>query len=254
MLTAMTSYPLFLSLLFALTTSLSVWLFYRAAHHATPVLLSLLGWLALHGMVALAGFYAVVGTLPPRPLLLLLPSLLVIGGLFGTGAGRRFLSGLRPDRLLLVHVVRVPVELGLLGLYLHGGLPRLMTFEGRNWDILAGLSAPLVYYLVFRRRSWGRGALLGWNLLGLGLLLNIVVSAVLAMPTPWQRWGFEQPNVALLHFPFVWLPGCIVPLVLLAHLTAIWQLRPGAAARFDDARQSAERAAADAGPRAAAAV
>lgn len=242
----MTSYPLFLGLLFALTTGLTSWLFARATRHAAPVLLGLLGWLALQGALALTGFYAVVGPLPPRPLLLLLPTLLMIGGLFGTGAGRRFLAGLRPDRLLLVHAVRVPVELGLLGLYLHGGLPRLMTFEGRNWDILAGLSAPLVYYLVFRRRSAGRGALLAWNLLGLGLLLNIVVNAVLAMPTPWQRWGFEQPNVALLHFPFVWLPCCIVPLVLLAHLTALWQLRPSAAARFDAARQPAARAAEEA--------
>lgn len=242
----MTSYPLYLGLLFALTTGMAAWLFARAARRPAPMLLVLLGWLAMQGVVALTGFYAVVGTLPPRPALLLLPSLLVIGGLFGTGAGRRFLAGLRPDRLLLVHVVRVPVELGLLGLYLHGGIPRLMTFEGRNWDILAGLSAPLVYYLVYRRRSWGRRALLAWNLLSLGLLLNIVVNAVLAMPTPWQRWGFEQPNVALLHFPFAWLPGGIVPLVLLAHLTALWQLRPGAAGRFGTAGQRAEIKAAEA--------
>ena len=37
--------------------------------------------------------------------------------------------------------------------------------------------------------------------------------------------GFEQPNVAILHVPFVWLPGGVVPLVLLAHVAALWQLR-----------------------------
>jgi hypothetical protein len=38
-----------------------------------------------------------------------------------------------------------------------------------------------------------------------------------ALPTP----GLREPNLAILHFPFVWLPACVVPLVLLAHLTAI---------------------------------
>ncbi len=45
-----------------------------------------------------------------------------------------------------------------------------MTFEGRNWDTLSGLSAPLVYYAVFRWKKLGRTALLGWNIPCLGLL------------------------------------------------------------------------------------
>jgi hypothetical protein len=220
----MPTFPLYLSLGFGLTTGLAVWLFYRAARPSAPALGLLLGWLGLQGAVALTGFYTLTSTLPPRPALLVLPPLLTIGGLFATAAGRRFLARLRPDWLTLLHVVRLPVELVLLGLYRAGSVPRLMTFEGRNWDILMGLSAPLVYYLVFRRRRWGWRALLSWHLLGLGLLLNIVVNALLAVPAPWQRWGFEQPNVAILHFPFAWLPSVVVPLVLLAHLAAVWQL------------------------------
>lgn len=247
----MPQFPLFLSLAFGLTTALTVGLFYRAARRSGPVLL-LLGWLLLQGAVALMGFYLRTDTLPPRLGLLLGPPLLVIGGLFATAPGRRFLARLRPEGLTLLHAVRVPVELVLLGLYRYGSVPRLMTFEGRNWDILAGLSAPLVYYLVFRRQRGGRGVLLTWNLLSLGLLLNIVANAVLAAPTPWQRWGFEQPNVAVLHFPFAWLPGCVVPLVLLAHLTAIWQLVAG---RFGTtAEQSVDSEVAAGQPRAAATV
>ncbi|WP_207895842.1 hypothetical protein [Hymenobacter gummosus] len=220
----MPHFPLFLSLIFGLTTALAGWLFCRATHRPAPVLRLLLGWLLVQGAVTLTGFYTVAGTLPPRPALLIGPPVLLIGALFATAAGRRFLAGLRPDALTLLHVVRLPVELVLLGLYWYGGVPRLMTFEGRNWDILMGLTAPLVYYLGFRRPRWGRSALLAWNLLGLGLLLNIMVNALLAVPSPWQRWGFEQPNVAVLQFPFVWLPSVVVPLVLLAHLAAIWQL------------------------------
>lgn len=214
----------FIGLVFGLTTGLAVWLFCRAPHRAGRTLLVLLAWLLLQAAVGLSGFYTVADTLPPRLALLLGPPLLAIGGLFATAAGRRYLGGLRLEFLTLLHVVRIPVELVLFGLFLHKAVPQLMTFEGRNGDILAGLTAPVVYYFAFQKKRLGRRGLLLWNILGLVSLLNIVANALLAAPTPLQRFAFEQPNVAILYFPFVWLPGCVVPLVLLAHLAAIRQL------------------------------
>ena len=214
----------FVGLAFGLTTGLAVWLFYLATQRSRRTLLVLLTWLLLQGAVALSGFYTVTNTLPPRLALLLGPPLLLLALLFFTAAGRRFLVGLRLGTLTLLHVVRLPVELVLLSLCLHQAVPKLMTFEGRNWDILLGLTAPVVYYFAFRSRQLSRRGLLVWNVIGLVSLLNIVVIALLSAPTPLQRLAFEQPNVAILHFPFVWLPGCVVPLVLLAHLAAIRQL------------------------------
>jgi hypothetical protein len=63
-----------------------------------------------------------------------------------------------------------------------------------------------------------------WNLVCLGLLLNIILNAVLSAPVPFQKFAFDQPNIAVLYFPFVWLPSCVVPLVLLSHLAAIRKL------------------------------
>ena len=222
--TAMETLPLVLPLAFMLTTSLAVGLFYVAARRSGRVLVGLAGWLLLQGAVGLSGFYTVSNTMPPRLALLLGPPLLATGLLLSTRAGRGFLAGLRLEVLTLLHIVRIPVELLLFGLYLHQAVPRLMTFEGRNFDVLAGLTAPLVWWLAFRQQRLGRRGLLIWNGLGLASLLNIVANAVLAVPTPMQQFGFEQPNVAILHFPFVWLPGVVVPLVLLAHVAAIWQL------------------------------
>ena len=213
-----------LSLVFALTTGLAVGLFYLAARRSGIVLLVLLAWLLGQGVVALSGFYTISNTLPPRLALLLGPPLLLIAALFATAAGRRWLDGLRLEVLTVLHVVRIPVELVLFGLFLQKAVPQLMTFEGRNWDILVGLTAPIVWYFAFRKQQLGRRGLLVWNVLGLVSLLNIVMNALLSAPTPLQRFAFEQPNVAILHFPFVWLPGCVVPLVLLAHLAAIRRL------------------------------
>jgi hypothetical protein len=216
--------PHYLSISFVLVTAVAVAAFYRAANNSRVTLGLLLLWLLLQGTVARSGFYAVSTGFPPRLGLLLGPPMLLIAVLFLTSRGRRYLDGLRLETLTLLHVVRIPVELVLFGLFIHRAIPQLMTFEGRNYDIIAGLTAPVVYYLVFRSRRLGAKGLLMWNFVCLGLLTNIVVNAVLSAPSPFQRFAFEQPNVAILHFPFVWLPGCVVPLVLLAHLAAIRQL------------------------------
>ena len=216
--------PLALDLAFALTTALTLGLLLWAGARGRRLLLGLLLWLLVQAALALSGFYAVTDTLPPRFVLVVGPPLLGLVALFATARGRRFLDALRPGRLTLLHVVRVPVELVLFGLYHYQAVPRLMTFEGRNWDILMGLSAPLVYYWAFRRQKLERTGLIIWNGTGLVLLGNIVRLGLLSAPGPFQQLSFEQPNVALAHFPYVWLPAFAVPAVLLAHLAALRQL------------------------------
>jgi hypothetical protein len=215
--------PSWLYLLFGLTTALALAIFYLAARRSGRALAVVLAWLLVQSALSSSGFYAVTTTLPSRLAFALGPPLLLLLSCLATARGRAFLASLRLDWLTLLHVVRLPVELGLYGLFRHGAVPRIMTFAGGNWDILMGLSAPLVYWLV-RRQHAGHWALLAWNALGLGLLFHIVRVAVLAAPSPVQRLAFEQPNVALLHFPFGWLPAVLVPLVLLAHVAALWQL------------------------------
>jgi hypothetical protein len=45
--------------------------------------------------------------------------------------------------------------------------------------------------------------------------------AVLSTPSAFQKFAFNQPNVAILHFPYTLLPAFIVPLVLFSHLAGI---------------------------------
>ncbi len=99
-----------------------------------------------------------------------------------------------------------------------------MTFEGRNFDILSGLTAPVVYWLGFRGGKIKRPLLIIWNILALGLLINIVATAILSFPCPFQQMAFDQPNRGVLYFPFIWLPTVVVPLVLFSHLISLWRL------------------------------
>jgi len=50
------------------------------------------------------------------------------------------------------------------------------------------------------------------------------VNALFSAPSPIQKFAFDQPNIAILNFPFSWLPTFIVPIILFGHLTSIRQL------------------------------
>jgi hypothetical protein len=63
-----------------------------------------------------------------------------------------------------------------------------------------------------------------WNIAALLLLVNVVTIAVMAMPSPMQRLALDQPNIAVLYFPFNWLPSVVVPIVLFSHLASLWKL------------------------------
>lgn len=217
----MNDLPLYVSLLMGLSTLVTVIAFYKASSYSRLTLFILLCWLILQTAVALTGFYTVSDTVPPRFLLLVLPPVLFIVAMFLTGKGRGYIDRVDIRTLTLIHTIRIPVEIVLFWLFIHKTVPQLMTFEGRNFDILSGLTAPLVYYFVFVKHLGGRIALLLWNFACLALLINIVVIAVLSAPFPFQKLAFDQPNIAVLYFPFIWLPCCIVPLVLFTHLASI---------------------------------
>jgi len=217
--------PIYISVLFILITIGTVWLFYKASNYNRTMLAILLVWLALQGVVAFAGFYERTDTIPPRLAFLIGPPLLVIIALFVISKEQRFIDTLYLDRLTLLHSIRIVVEIVLYLLFVYEAVPKSMTFEGSNFDILAGLTAPIVYYQAFVRKKLTRRVLLFWNMACLGLLINIVLTAILAAPTPFQQTAFNQPNIAISYFPFVWLPSVVVPIVLIAHLVAIQRLR-----------------------------
>lgn len=216
--------PAYISIIFGLTTILTAWLFYKAAGNSKPVLLIILIWLVVQAFIARSGFYTVTDTLPPRFLLLVLPPFLGIAGLFMSPKGRKFINDLDLKNLTILHTIRIPVEIVLFFLFTYKTVPELMTFEGRNFDILSGITAPVIFYFAFIRKQLNRKIILIWNVICLGLLINIVGNAIFSAPFPFQQFAFDQPNIAVLYFPFIWLPCCVVPLVLLSHLAAINQL------------------------------
>lgn len=211
-------------IIFILTTVLAIWMLFKASGNKALFLFIPLLLASLQALGAKMGLFHNPSQTPPLILFVPLTSILCIVMLFVFPSGRKMLSAISLKQLTALHVVRIPVELVLYMLFLDKQVPELMTFAGQNPDILSGITAPLVLLLFFRNHKINKTALIIWNVLCLMLLFNIVIRAVLSLPTPFQKLGFDQPNIAILSFPYIWLPGIVVPIVLLSHLVALRQL------------------------------
>lgn len=227
----MENLPAYVSVIFTLTTFLTVGFFLYAirqgAFQTLPakILISLTAfWLLFQAVMAMGGFFTQTGMFPPRIVLFgVFPVLLLIIAYF-IFFRENFIERLPLKVLTILHVIRIPVEIVLFWLFQNRLVPEVMTFEGRNFDILSGLTAPIVFWLAFRGGKPNRTLLIVWNIFALVLLVNIVTIAVMAMPSPMQRLGLDQPNLAVFYFPFNWLPSVVVPIVLFAHLASLWKL------------------------------
>lgn len=179
----------------------------------------------LAAVAAWKGAFLATDLFPPSLPVAVAPMLVLAAGLgFRQQVGNSRPVGLA--LLVLISSVRVPVEVALHGLFELGLVPQAMTWEGTNFDIFSGASAPFVAWLTLRGHI-GRWLLVGWHLICVGLLVNVVVTGVLSAPFPFQLLNFHQPNVAVLHFPFSLLPIIIVPTVFFTHFRSLSLLLVG---------------------------
>lgn len=211
-----------LPLTFIVITLLSLVLFYYGTGRDNRVLLVSAAWLIVSGFVAYTGFFRDTHSTPPRFLLVLLGAV----GLCFYFYRRLKSNKLSTAYLLAVHALRLPVELVLYALFLRRQVPVLMTFHGWNFDILMGISAILLLlYHLLLKKNLPRAFMLLWNITGVFFLTWIVLIAILSSPLPLQQLAFNQPNIAVLQFPYVYLPAYVVPVVLLSHLLTIHSIK-----------------------------
>lgn len=196
----------------------------KSENHAIVACTFLMVWLFVIAVLALNDFFLAFEALPPRLVFVLLPPLIAIITLFSIKRSRDYLMRIPITTLTYLHIVRVPVEIVLWWLAGSQLLPYLLTFEGINYDILSGVTAPFVAIFMVGLRSKSRIGAILWNLITLGLLVHIVGHAVLSAPFPFQQFAFDQPNMAVFYFPFIWLPGFVVPAVLFSHLVSLMKL------------------------------
>lgn len=175
------------------------------------------GWLILTGGLASSGLLAHFEGFPPPLLKVVLPTLIATVLLCSSSLATEWINRWSLAGLVGFQAFRLPLECVMHQAYQEGVMPPQMTFTGRNFDILTGtLAIPLALWLAHNRPP--TALVWGWNLLGLGLLINVVGVAVLSMPGPMRLFVDQPVNLWVAYFPFVWLPTVLVPLALAGHI------------------------------------
>ncbi len=215
--------PDWLNWLFLLTVIVAIVIFHYANGKPKKLTFSIIIWSLFQSILAFTGFYEKTDLIPPRFLIVLIPVFVTLA----YGLTKKPLNWIIENKNVIwstfIHTVRLPVEIVLLYLYLNNMMPELMTYEGRNFDILAGISAPIIGILLLRNVI-GRNTLFIWNTIGLFLILFVFTNGILSSELPIQMFGFEQPTKAPNYFPFILLPATVVPIVIYSHLTDIIKL------------------------------
>jgi hypothetical protein len=192
---------------------------------AVRVGVAVLVWLLLTALLAASGVLQRFDRTPP-PFAGLVLAVMIIGIVVPLSSlGTLLVRGLPLWVLVGSQVFRFPLELVMHQAYLEGVMPVQMSYSGRNFDIVTGITAG-VLGLWLARGPVPRWVVAGWNLLGFALLVNVVTVAIVSTPA-FGWFGPERFSTFVTHFPFVWLPAVLVLAALLDHIL-VWRSLRGA--------------------------
>jgi len=178
--------------------------------------LAAIAWMAITWAAASSGIFLEWDRVPPPFGVLVFLIVVVSAAIAFSAFGSRIARYVPLWSLVAVQAFRLPLELAMHGMYTRGIMPVQMSYSGLNFDIVTGITAVIVAALVATGRG-GKALVATWNVLGLMLLINVVIVAILGTPR-FRFFGDEQLNTWVFYPPFVWLPAVMVLAALAGHL------------------------------------
>ena len=187
------------------------------------VILGMLFWLTIISIGSITGFFKDFQTLPPRIMLAVIPTLLLVIFLLRSRLFKIVLKTIPKSWLIYIQSFRILMEIMLWLGFVGSFVPPQMTFLWLNQDIIVGVTALLGGSLFFRRHGMKWGAIL-WNVFGILLLLNVFIIAFFSAPSPFQVFLTIPDSSFVASMPFIWIPGFIVPFAFAMHVFSLKQL------------------------------
>jgi len=217
----MTPGPVYLTILFSLIVGAVQG---ELTRRSKQVGSAFFAWLAVTGVLGYTAKLHDFSQRPPR--LMVLVGLAFVGVYFASyfSAFSKLIESPGLAWLIGLQVFRVAVEIFLDLGYRAGFVPAQMTLEGRNFDVVTGLTALPMAWLVAKNKA-PKWLIYAWNTMGLALLLNVMAIAALSMPTPLRHFQNEPANTFVAYFPYVWLPAYLVQVAWMSHLLIFRTMR-----------------------------
>lgn len=218
-----------LTALFGLVTAVLITSTPVAAPRVTLALIAL-GWFAGVSVLGALGIFSATGTGTPAVGAALVVPLAVATWVVRHSPAARALAFDTPlSWLVALHTGRIfgGFFLVLLGA---GRLPPTFALIAGWGDIIVAATAVPVAWAIHRRASGWRPLTMAWNSVGTLDLVSAIALGVGSAPDSPLQFLFEPPTSALMGgWPWVLVPGLMVPLYLLTHAAVFAQLaREGA--------------------------
>ena len=194
-----------------------VWLVIAAAFTA---------WIAVVWWLAVDGAFRPRprGAIPALPIAIFLPLLVGLPVLLRSRRVGAILDATPASWLVGLQAYRVFGGIFLVA-WSRGDLSGTFALPAGSGDVLVGLLALPVAYLLHAGAAGGRAAATAWNVFGLVDFAIAIGIGVLSAPGPLQLIVPDRSNVQLGSFPTVMIPAFAVPSSILLHALSLRQLR-----------------------------
>lgn len=183
-------------------------------------------WCVLVLLLAANGVFSTPPEVPPYPIFIgvAVPLIVFAAASLRSGAFRGLVLSADLRLLTAIQAWRAG-GLGFLALSAHGVLPGLFAWPAGLGDIAIGVTAPWLALALVRRPAFVTSRLfVAWNLLG---ILDLVVAVSLGALSSGFLPGLigEVTTAPMARLPLVLIPGFLVPLFIILHLAALFQVR-----------------------------
>lgn len=181
-------------------------------------------WLGIVWWLAIADVFRPRPGAPTLPIAILLPLLVALPFLLRSQHIGSVLAATPPSWLVGLQVYRIFGGIFLVS-WSRGAISGTFAMPAGMGDILVGVLALPVAYLLRADTPNARRIAIAWNILGLVDFAVAVGIGLLSAPGPLQVIVPDRPNVQLGTFPTVMIPAFAVPSSILLHVLSLRQLR-----------------------------
>lgn len=164
--------------------------------------------------------------LPPRfVIFLILPAFLFAGIFIYKNRNSAWLQKIPQSWLVYVQGFRIVVETLFVFTVAEGILHRNVTIEGYNYDMILGISAPIVAFFAFGKKVISKKMVIAWNYLGLIVLVSVIFVFLTTTFIP-EFYGSTSNLMPMefTNYPYTLVPGFLMPVAVFIHVLSIVQL------------------------------
>jgi hypothetical protein len=183
-------------------------------------------WLATVWWLAVAGAFRPRPGVPALPIAIFLPLLIGLPLLVRSKRIGALLDATPASWLIGLQVYRVFGGIFLVA-WSRGGISGTFALPAGMGDVLVGLLALPVAYLLRAGAPGARWWAIAWNVLGLVDFAIAIGIGISSAPGPLQVIVPDRPNALLGTFPTVMIPAFAVPSSILLHVLSLRQLLRG---------------------------